>query len=144
MIRGGRAGLGKGGRNGALTEQQLRDGDTGSSPLGLLRPESRSWVQARPAGGPTCYHGDAGLCPDSWGDDPPPQLNEDTQRAETSLKAKCPPTPPFSGTTCFALKLGTLTWEVFSSCWPPDVLPAHPPPTTPKHGPGSSCSSLGS
>lgn len=46
----------------------------------------------------------------------PPQLDEFVQRAETSLKAKCPPTPPFSGTTCFALKLGTLTWEV---CFPP-------------------------
>ena len=51
---------------------------------------------------------------------PPPQLDEDTYRAVTSLKAKCPPTPcpppRFSGTTCFALKLGTLTWEV---CFPP-------------------------
>lgn len=60
-------------------EQWLRDEDTGSSPVGRLRPESRSWTQARPAGAPTCYHGDPGLCPYSWGHDPPsPQLDEDT------------------------------------------------------------------
>lgn len=99
-----------------MMEWQLRDEDTDSCPVELLRPESRSWAHTRAAGGLICYHGDPGPCPHSWGGDPPPQLDEFAQRAETSLKAKCPPTPPFSGTTCFALKLGTLTWEV---CFPP-------------------------
>ena len=57
-------------------------------------------------------------CVQTAGEMIPPQLDEDTYSAVTSLKAKCPPTPcpPFPGTTCFALKLGTLTWEV---CFPP-------------------------
>lgn len=33
-------------------EQQLRDEDTGSTPMGLLRSASRFWLQARLVGGP--------------------------------------------------------------------------------------------
>lgn len=100
--------------------------------MGLLRSESRFWLQARPlGGGPTCCHGDPGLCPYRWGDDPP-QLYEDTQRAGTSLKASVHPHSPFRN-NLFCSK----AWDfdlggVFSSCWSPDVLPAyptlHPPP----------------
>lgn len=117
-------------------EQRLRDEATGSSPAELLRPESGSWAHTRPAGSLTRYQGDPGPCPCSWGGDTP-QLDEEARRAESSLKAKCPPTLPFSGTTCFSLKLRTLTWEV---CFPPVghlmsflliPLPQHPPQNMP-------------
>lgn len=110
----------------------------GPAPMGLLRPESRSWVQARSAGGPNCCHGDLGLCPYSWGVDPCNQLNEDTQRAGTSLKASVHPHPPFRN-SLFCSK----AWDfdlggVFSSCWSRDVLPAYlPPPPSPKCGSGN-------
>lgn len=115
-------------------EQQLRDEDIGSSPMGLLRSESRFWLQARPLrgrGGGNLLPWGPGLCPYRWGDDPP-QLYEDTQRAGTSLRASVHPHSSFRNNLFFSKAWDFDLGGVFSSCWSPDVLPAsptlHPPP----------------
>lgn len=111
-----------------LMKQQLRDGHR-VQPCRVDEPESRSWAHIRPAGGPICYHGDPGPCPCCWGYDPPTSSWMRTPRKQRpASKPRSTHTPLFRN-NLFCSK----AWDfdlrgVFSSCWSPDVLPAHPPP----------------